>query len=29
MAKDDDYKKRSVIGPITIFIVCMTVCIML
>ena len=29
MAKDADYKKRSVVGPITIFIVCMTVCIML
>lgn len=28
MAKDADYKKRSVIGPITIFIVFMTVCIM-
>ena len=29
MAKDADYKKRSVVGPITIFIVFMTVCIML
>ena len=28
MVKDADYKKRSVIGPITIFIVFMTVCIM-
>ena len=29
MAKDADYKKRSVVGPITIFIVFMPVCIML
>ena len=29
MAKEDDYKNRSVVGPITIFIVFMTVCIML
>ena len=29
MAKGADYKKRSVVGPITIFIVFMTVCIML
>ncbi len=29
MAKDDDYKNRSVGLPIAIFIVCMTVCIML
>lgn len=29
MVKDADYKKRSVIGPITIFIVFLTICLMI